>query len=427
MRDCCREGAYMKISKMIGREIYDSRGWPTIQCEITLEDGTAVVASVPAGLSRGRYEAREMRDGGKRLWGKGVLKAIENLESIIAPEIVGKEPDALEMDFKIIEMDGTPDKSHLGSNATLAASMAIYKAQARVEKIELYELIAYVCGASSVSLPFPLFNIVNGGVHANNDLQIQEFMIVPVASENFRSSMELTVMLFHEFKNILQRYGKSTAVGDEGGFAPQNVSDIEVLDMLCEALEKVEQVHGNRCVIALDIAASRFYDPATRTYEWEGAKISSEDLIAYYAELIESYPIYSIEDGLSEDDWGGWSTMMQVFDNKIQLVADDLFVTNPLRIAQGVKDNVASGVIIKPNQIGTVSEALQAIKLCKNNGLNIIVSHRSGETCDSFIADLAVGASAGQIKAGGCSRSERLSKYNRLLTIEDKLTSSLLD
>lgn len=415
----------MKITQMIGREIYDSRGWPTIQCELFLDDSVRITAAVPAGLSRGRYEAHELRDGGKRLWGRGVTKAIENIEYIIAPEMIGKEPHIFEMDQKILELDGTPDKSHLGANATLAASMAICKAQAVNEELELYELIAYLSGSESVSLPFPLINLINGGLHASNNLQIQEFMIIPVGAANFRAAMELSVTVFHELKNVLQRHGKSVAIGDEGGYAPDMTSDLEALDMLCEALDRVELIQGRQSIIALDIAASRFYDTATKTYQWQGSRVNAEELIEWYGQLIENYPIYSIEDGLSEDDWYGWEMFTKHLEHKVQIVGDDIFATNPQRIIEGTRRQITSAVVIKPNQIGTILETLQAIRLCKNNQLNIVVSHRSGETDDTFIADLAVGASVGQIKAGGCCRSERLSKYNRILAIEDELTISL--
>lgn len=417
----------MKITQIYGREIYDSRGWPTIQCELILDDSLIITASVPTGLSRSRYEAYELRDGGKRLWGKGVIKAIENLENIIAPELVGKEPNVIEMDLKMIEMDGTVDKSHLGANAILAASMAVSRAQSVVEQIQLYELIAYLCGSESVSLPFPLINLINGGLHANNSLQIQEFMIIPVGAPNFRASIELSVTIFHELKAVLLRHGKSIAVGDEGGFAADFSSDLQALDLIVETLERVENTHGSQSILALDVAASRFYDPVNKIYNWQGMKLTSEEMVAWYDKLSDEYPIYSIEDGLSEDDWAGWSLMMKALEQKLQIVGDDIFATNSGRIIEGVQQNTAGAVVIKPNQIGTVTETLQAIKLCKNNQLNIIVSHRSGETEDTFIADLAVGASAGQIKAGGCCRSERLAKYNRILTIEDQLTLGLMD
>lgn len=411
----------MKITQIIAREIYDSRGWPTIQCDIALDDDTIVSASVPAGLSRSRYEARERRDGGKRLWGMGVKKAIETIHSIIAPELVGQEPHALDMDFKMIDIDGTPDKSYLGANAMLAVSMALYRAHAHAEGVELYELIAYICDAESVTLPFPLLNVINGGLHADTGLGIQEFMIVPVAAENFRSSLELSVTVFHELKNVLKKHGKSTAVGDEGGFAPHFKNYFEALDILMEVLDKVDTADGGKCVIGLDVAASQLYDKTRGIYLWDGRRVSSADLIAEYEALVDQYPIYSIEDGLDEDDWNGWQQLTARLEDKAQIVADDIFATNTYRIEQGIKDHIATGVIIKPNQVGTITETLQAIQLSKENELNCIVSHRSGETEDTFIADLAVGASVGQIKAGGCSRSERLAKYNRLLEIEDTL------
>lgn len=414
----------MKITKVQAREIYDSRGWPTIQCEITLDEQHTVTSSVPAGLSRGSHEARELRDGGKRLWGKGVIKAIENIEQVIAPEIIGKEPEALDLDQKIIELDGTPDKSNLGANATLATSMALYKAQAFNEELELFELIAHLSGNDSVSLPFPFINLINGGLHAQNNLQIQEFMIVPMGSYNFRESMEVATTAFHELKNMLQRYGKSTAVGDEGGFSPLDTDDTQALDILTELLEKLEVTYGNQCVIAIDVAASRFFNPATQTYTINSKSLSAHDLMSWYEDLITTYPIFSIEDGLGEDDWINWERMTKEFGNRIQIVGDDIFATNIARIEEGIKRQTATSVIIKPNQIGTITETLYAIKFCKLHEMNVIVSHRSGETEDTFIADLAVGSNAGQIKAGGCSRSERLAKYNRLLTIEDLLMSA---
>jgi enolase len=417
----------MKIVRIIGREVYDSRGWPTIQCELFLENGQSVLSFVPSGLSTGMYEAIELRDGGKRLCGKGVLKAIENIEQVIAPQLVGKEPQAVEMDLKMIEIDGTQNKSRLGANAMLAVSMALYRAEALIEDVKLYELIAYVMEADSVSLPFPLLNIINGGAHASNNLQIQEFMVVPVGAPNFRSAFEVGVLVFHELGSLLKARNKSLAVGDEGGFACNFSSDTEAFDILLEAIEKVNNTHTLSCVIAIDVAASQFYNTVTKRYRWHDKQLTSDEMIDFYQDLTKKYPIYSIEDGLSEDDWASWVKMTKVLENKTQVVADDLFVTNIYRIMEGSDEHAANSVIIKPNQVGTITESLQAIKLCKSQRLNTIVSHRSGETEDTFIADLAVGSSAGQIKAGGCCRSERIAKYNRLLTIEDELALMILD
>lgn len=417
----------MKISQVVGREIFDSRGMPTIECDLILENGVYVTASVPSGLSRGQYEAVELRDGGKRLMGKGVLKAVENLENIIAPLLVGKEPDLVGMDLKMIDLDGTEDKSRLGANAILAASIALCRAQALVNSMETYEFIAYLCELESVSLPFPMFNIINGGVHANNNLTIQEFMIMPIGAQNFRHSMEMAVQIFLTLKQLLIKNGKSTAVGDEGGFAPAIDDDKEALDFIMEAIELSGVAKDGEIVLALDVAASEFYDKKSDTYSWQNQKVKSEDLIDLYAHLAGQYPIYSIEDGLSDSDRLGWKQMMTRLGGTMQLVGDDLFATNSVQIVLGLEEGLANAVVIKPNQIGTITETLQAIKLCKNNDVNLVVSHRSGETEDTFIVDLAVGTSAGQIKTGGCCRGERIGKYNQLLRIEDELSLSLLD
>ena len=411
----------MKITKVIGREIYDSRGMPTVECTLVLENGVQASASVPSGLSRSSYEARELRDGGHRLMGAGVLRAIENLEQIIGPELIGKVPDLVPMDIKMIELDGTENKSHLGSNAILAASIAICKAQAYLNDMETYELIGHLCNADTVSLPFPMFNVINGGKHANNNLMIQEFMIVPTGAQNFRESLEIAVTVFHELKKILAKMGKSTNVGDEGGFAPTFDDDRQALDCIVNAIEHLDESLHDSVVIAIDVAASQLYDRATRTYRWRGKSVHAQELTGIYAELLDTYPIYSIEDGMSEFDSEGFSYMMNSLGDSIQIVGDDLFATNLARIVDGIENNLANAVVIKPNQIGTVSETVQALIWCKDNEVNTIVSHRSGETNDTFIVDLAVGASAGQIKAGGCSRGERMAKYNALLRLEDEL------
>lgn len=421
------KGIVMKISQIIGREIYDSRGLPTIECDLILENGTFVTSSVPSGMSRGNFEAVELRDGGKRMMGKGVLKAIQNLENVIAPILIGKEPDLVGMDLKMIDLDGTEDKSHLGANAILAASIAVCKAQALVNSMETYEFIAYLCELDSVSLPYPMFNIINGGVHANNGLTIQEFMIMPVGAQNFRHSLELAVQIFNALKHLLIKTGKSVAVGDEGGFAPDITDDKEALDLIMEAIELSGVVQEGEIVIALDVAATEFYDKKTDSYLWNSQKVAAEDLIDLYAHLAAHYPIYSIEDGLADTDRLGWKQMMARLGETLQLVGDDLFATNSIQIITGLEEGLANAVLIKPNQIGTITETLQAIKLCKNNEVNLVVSHRSGETEDTFIVDLAVGTSAGQIKAGGCCRGERIAKYNQLLRIEDELSLSLLD
>lgn len=414
----------MKIAHINAREIFNSRGMPTIECEIILDNGMSACASVPTGTSRGEKEAVEMRDGGFRLMGTGVLKAVQTLEQVIAPILIGREPNLIRMDEDMKALDGTENKSRLGANTILAASMAIAKIQARMEDIELYELIAYLCEYELVALPFPMFNLINGGAHAHNNLQIQEFMIMPVGVSTFHAAMEVAVTLSQMLKKVLEQNGYSTAVGDEGGFAPDLHHDTQALDFIMEAIEYVQQDFEGSIMIALDCAASQFYNRQTKTYNWHGKNMSSKDMISWYARLAEQYPLYAIEDGLSEHDWEGWQELTALLGNKIELVGDDIFVTNSDLIWEGIDYNIANTVLIKPNQVGTVTEALQAIKLCKEYDRNVIVSHRSGETNDTFIADLAVGTSAGQIKAGGLSRGERMAKYNRLLKIEDELLKS---
>ncbi len=411
----------MKIIAVTAREIYNSRGMPTISCEITLENGAQVTASVPTGTSRGEKEAAELRDGGERLMGQGVLKAVTTIESVIAPALIGQEPNVIRMDELMIELDGTENKRKLGANTILAASMAVCKAQAIVEQCEPYELIAGLCEYDLVSLPFPMFNVINGGLHASNDLQVQEFMIMPVGVSTFHKAMEIGSTFFHILKKVLRQNGLSTAVGDEGGFAPDFQHEIQALDCLMETIEYIEQEQGITIMIALDVAASHFYNHKVQAYNWQGKLISAEDLIAWYKQLVEQYPIYAIEDGLSEHDWEGWKKLTKELGSRVQIVGDDIFVTNAETMYRGILEEVANTVIIKPNQVGTVTETLQSIKLAKEFNRNIIVSHRSGETNDFFIADIAVGTSAGQIKAGGLSRGERLAKYNRLLEIEDQL------
>lgn len=417
----------MKITQIIAREIFDSRGFPTVECEVVLDNDVVVIASVPAGKSLGGDEARELRDGGPRLQGKGVRKAVEIIENIIAPELIGKEPDVISCDMRLLELDGTPDKSKLGANTILAVSMAVCKAQAGRYELQLYELIARLCGYESVSLPFPMFNIINGGLHADNNLAIQEFMIMPAGTQNFATSLESAATVFHELGRILKKKGKKVLLGDEGGYAADFTDEREALDFIMEAIENTKNEREGDVLLALDVAASTFYDTQKQTYRWHESKWGSQDLVDYYAQLVATYPIYSIEDGIAEHDYDGWQRLMAQLGDSTQLVGDDLFVTNVERIAQGIEHGWANAALIKPNQVGTVTQTLQAIKLCKENGMNLVVSHRSGETEDTFIADLAVGTSAGQIKAGGCARGERVAKYNQLLRIEDLLMRSALE
>lgn len=416
----------MKIEKVIGREIYDSRGWPTVECEIILEDGTYVSASVPSGISRSKYEAEELRDADKRVHGMGVNKAIENIENFIAPAIVGREPDLVTMDVHMLELDGTEEKSKLGANAILAVSTAILKAQAAIEGLEPYEMVAHLCGLESISVPLPMFNMINGGLHAHSKLQVQEFSLVPVNMPSFRTAMESACVVFHELEQELVKKNKFFGVGDEGGFVTDLEDPTEVLDLLSEVIDSCKKRMQGTFVFGLDVAASQFYDAKKKKYKWNGKSVSSDQLIKIYEKLIKDYSLYSIEDGLADDDWDGWIEMTKKLNEKVQVIGDDVFATNAQRIWQGIEQGVATAAIIKPNQIGTLTEALQAIKLCKEYSMNVVVSHRSGDTNDTFIAELAVGVSASHIKAGGFSRGERMSKYNQLLRIEDSLVLGML-
>ncbi|NPB06326.1 MAG: phosphopyruvate hydratase [Aquificae bacterium] len=407
-----------KIVRVHGREVLDSRGNPTVEVEVELEDGTVGRAIVPSGASTGEREALELRDGDpRRFRGKGVLKAVENVNGPIAKALKGLEPfNQREIDALLIELDGTPNKSRLGANAILGTSMAVARAAANHLRLPLFE---YLGGKFGYRLPVPLMNLINGGAHADNELDIQEFMVVPVTGGSFREALRAGVETFHALKDILKEKGYSTNVGDEGGFAPQLSSTREALDYLMLAIERAGYEPGKDVLLALDAASSEFYEDGY--YYLEKKKLTREELVAFYEQLVNDYPIVSIEDPMAEDDWEGWKLVTERLGGRVQLVGDDLFTTNPEVIRKGIEEGVANAVLIKLNQIGTVSETLDAIMLSKERGYAAIVSHRSGETEDTFISHLAVATNSGQIKTGSASRTDRVAKYNELLRIEERL------
>ncbi|CAM2146806.1 enolase [Pararobbsia alpina] len=408
------------IVDIIGREILDSRGNPTVECDVLLESGTMGRAAVPSGASTGSREAIELRDGeGGRYSGKGVLKAVEHINTEISEAIMGL--DASEqafLDKTLIELDGTENKSRLGANAMLAVSMAVAKAAADEAGLPLYR---YFGGSGAMQMPVPMMNIVNGGAHANNSLDIQEFMIVPVGQSSFREALRCGAEIFHALKKILADKGMSTAVGDEGGFAPNFSSNDECLSTVIQAIEKAGYRAGEDVLLALDCAASEFYKDGKYVLSGEGLHLSSTEFADYLGTLADKFPIVSIEDGMAEGDWEGWKTLTDKLGDKLQLVGDDLFVTNTKILKEGIEKGIANSILIKINQIGTLTETFAAIEMAKRAGYTAVVSHRSGETEDSTIADIAVGLNAGQIKTGSLSRSDRISKYNQLLRIEEDL------
>lgn len=414
----------MKINKIFAREILDSRGNPTIEATVMTENGYVGTASVPSGASTGEHEAHELRDGiASRYFGKGVLKAVSNVNDIIAPELVGHSVfEQTAIDRIMIELDGTPDKSRLGANAILAVSLAVAKAASACLKTPLYR---YLGTPNSNVLPVPMMNIMNGGSHSDSPVAFQEFMIRPVGAESFSEGLRIGAEVFHTLKKILKEKGLSTAVGDEGGFAPELSGVDEALSLIVKAIEKAGYLPGQDVTIALDCASSEFYLDGYYDYtKFEGKDamvLNRESQIEYLKELVRKYPIDSIEDGMSENDWEGWKMLTEQLGDRCQLVGDDLFVTNVNFLAQGIRNNCGNAILIKLNQIGTLTETLEAIAMAQRHGYKAIVSHRSGETEDTFIADLAVATDCGQIKTGSLSRSERIAKYNRLLRIEEEL------
>ena len=406
-----------------GREILDSRGNPTVEADVMLDSGVFTRADVPSGASTGEREAIELRDGDKKRYdGKGVLKAVENINSIIAPALLNIEATHQEeIDSVMLNLDGTPNKSKLGANAILAVSMAVARASAIELDLPLYR---YLGGVGAKTLPVPMSNILNGGVHADNNIDIQEFMIMPLGANSFHQALQMNAEIFHALKGILKKQGLFTGVGDEGGFAPNLKDNEEALKVIMEAIVAAGYQPGKDVFIALDVAASSFWKDGK--YLFEGKTFTSLDMIDYYTNLVQKYPIISLEDGLAENDWENWIILTQKLGNKIQLVGDDLFVTNPAIIKRGIAENAANSVLIKLNQIGTVSETIEAIQTAHKAGWTCVVSHRSGETCDTFIADLAVAMSTGMIKTGSLSRSERIEKYNQLLRIEEELGSAAI-
>uniref|UniRef100_A0A7V5Y0G0 Enolase n=1 Tax=candidate division WOR-3 bacterium TaxID=2052148 RepID=A0A7V5Y0G0_UNCW3 len=410
-----------KIKDLKAREILDSRGLPTIEVECYLVTGEIGRASIPAGASKGKYEALEVRDNEKRYFGKGVKRAIQNIEVVIKKELIGL--DVLEqkkIDNLLKELDGTENKSNLGANAILGVSLACAKAASAFCKLPLYR---YLGGINTFTLPVPYFNIINGGLHAGNNLDIQEYMIVPLGIETFREKLRAGSEIFHTLKNILKKEGKTIGLGDEGGFAANFENNEEPLKYLTKAIEEAGYEVGKEIFLAIDAASSNFYDERANVYylKLENKKLSSEELIEYYENWIANYPIIAIEDGLSEEDWEGWQKLTQKLAEKIQLIGDDIFVTNIERLKRGIEKKVANGILIKPNQIGTLTETMECINFAKENGYKVMISHRSGETEDAFIADLAVATNAGQIKTGAPQRGERIAKYNQLLRIEEEL------
>ena len=418
---------YLAIEEIKALEVLDSRGNPTVQVEVITEEGTNGVAMVPSGASTGSFEAVELRDGDKsRYLGKGVLKAVENVNKIIAKELEGMNVfEQAEIDKKLIEIDGTENKGKLGANATLGVSLAVARAAANSLGMSLYK---YIGGVNAKTLPVPMMNILNGGKHADNTVNIQEFMIMPVGAKSFSECLRMSAEIYHTLKKVLKAKGLATGVGDEGGFAPNLSSDEEALKLIVEAISEAGYKPGEDVVLALDVASTEMYDEAKKIgkegcyYFWKTEELKTEDeMIEYLADLANKYPIISIEDGLAEEDWKGWRKLTEKLGNKLQLVGDDLFVTNIKRLQKGLDNKIANSILIKLNQIGTLTETLDAIELAKKNGYTAVVSHRSGETEDTTLADVAVATNAGQIKTGAPCRTDRVAKYNRLLNIEAEL------
>ncbi|RJP29651.1 MAG: phosphopyruvate hydratase [Candidatus Omnitrophota bacterium] len=409
-----------KIVKVIAREILDSRGNPTVEVDVVLDNGILGRAAVPSGASTGDNEALELRDGDKkRYMGKGVLKAVNNVNNVISSRIKGLEPDYKKIDEALLKLDGTDNKSKLGANAILGVSLAVAKAAALDKSIPLYK---YLGGEKANILPVPLMNILNGGLHADNNLDIQEFMIMPIGAPKFSEALRYATEVFHNLKSILKSKKLSTSVGDEGGFAPNLQSNEEALELIIEAIEKAGYRPGRDISLALDCASSSFYKDGA--YTFENAKKTSQDLISIYKKWIEKYPVVSIEDGLSEHDWSGWKNMTQALGNRLQLVGDDIFVTNPSIFKKGIDEKIGNAILVKVNQIGSLSETLETVNMAKENKYNSVMSHRSGETEDVTIAHLAVSTGCGQIKTGSLSRTDRICKYNELLRIEQELGSN---
>ena len=408
------------IEDVVANEILDSRGNPTVRVTVSLSDGTVESAMVPSGASTGKREALELRDGGDRFMGKGVLKAVENVNTEIAEALIGMSPyNQADVDLTMKEVDGTDNYGKLGANAVLGASMAVARAAAASLKMPLYR---YIGGANAVVMPVPMLNIINGGEHANNSVDFQEYMIMPVGFDRFSEGLRAASEVYHHLKKIIDGMGESTAVGDEGGFAPNLKSNEEPIQVILQAIEAAGYAPGEQIAIALDVAASELINDAGKyVLKSENRELSSSELITYYEGLLDQYPIVSLEDGLSEDDWDGWEEMTARLGNKVQLVGDDNFVTNPAILSEGIDRGIANSILIKLNQIGTVSETMQTIRLAHRNGYTCVVSHRSGETEDAFIADFAVAMGTGQIKTGSTARSDRMAKYNRLLSIETEL------
>ena len=420
---------YLAIEEVRALEILDSRGNPTVQVEVVTEDGSNGIAMVPSGASTGSFEAVELRDGDKsRYLGKGVTKAVANVNEIIAPELEGMNVfDQVDIDKKLIEIDGTENKGKLGANATLGVSLAVARAAANALGMSLYK---YIGGVNAKTLPVPMMNILNGGKHADNTVNIQEFMIMPIGAKSFSECIRMAAEIYHTLKKVLKTKGLATGVGDEGGFAPNLSSDEEALKLIVEAIEQAGFKPGTDVVLALDVASTEMYDEAKKIgkegsyYFWKTDELKSVDeMIEYLVDLSNKYPIVSIEDGLAEEDWEGWKKLTDRLGNKLQLVGDDLFVTNIKRLQKGLDNKTANSILIKLNQIGTLTETLDAIELAKKNGYTAVVSHRSGETEDTTLADVAVATNAGQIKTGAPCRTDRVAKYNRLLNIEAELGS----
>jgi enolase len=409
-----------KIKKIQAREILDSRGNPTVEVDLTLDNGILGRAGVPSGASTGTREAVELRDGDKRRFlGKGVLKAVDNVNNIIAPELIGKDPTKQDqIDQFMIKLDGTENKGRLGANAILGVSIAVVKAAAIDAGLSIYR---YLGGKDARRLPIPCLNILNGGKHADNNVDIQEFMIAPIGAPSFREALRYAAETYHNLKSVLKSKGLDTAVGDEGGFAPNLSSNEEAIQFIITGIEKSGYKPGKDIAIVLDPAASEFYEDGKYFMKADNRKLTSEEMVGYYENLISKYPIISIEDGLAEGDWEGWKILTKRLGGKIQLTGDDIFVTNPKIFKEGIKQGIANSILIKLNQIGTVTETLETVKIAKGAGYTCMFSHRSGETEDSFLADITVATNAGQLKTGAPARSERLAKYNQLLRIEEEL------